>query len=187
MAVAHLNPASSTTNISWDQTDVSYLDAGDTAHVWTTTTNNANLIVTLDDFDNTGVASIDSIQVVLVGNYAARSGSWTAATRITTSAGDYNENLTVPAGRTASIVTGTARTTSDGSAAWTDGNLDEMSARVFSSDCTDKGQLVQFYIRVTYTEAATGYTHTVNGVAAASIATVKGVATANIETVIGVD
>tara|TARA_R110002110_G_scaffold143051_1_gene331663 strand:- start:1349 stop:2017 length:669 start_codon:yes stop_codon:yes gene_type:complete len=40
---------------------------------------------------------------------------------------------------------------------------------------------------LTYTEATAGYTHTVNGVAAASIATVKGVATANIETVIGVD
>jgi len=42
-------------------------------------------------------------------------------------------------------------------------------------------------ITLDYTAAAVGYTHAVNGVAAAGIATVKGVATANIETVIGVD
>ena len=42
-------------------------------------------------------------------------------------------------------------------------------------------------IRVTFTAAASGYGHTVNGVAPANIGKVKGVATANIGKIIGVD
>ena len=42
-----------------------------------------------------------------------------------------------------------------------------------------------FKITVTYTEAATGYTHSVTGVVAASISAVDGVATASISTVQG--
>ena len=190
MAIAYLNPASSTTNISWDESDVSYLDQGDTAHIWTTTTNNALLIVTLDDFDNTGVASIDSVQIIIYGSYDARSGSWIAKTRIDNQSGSstyYSENFAVPAGRTPSTLSGTVRTTSNGSAAWTDGNLDGMTLRLDSSDCTDKGQLIQFYIKVTYTETAAGYTHAVNGVAAANIGEVSTVATANIGKIITVD
>ena len=180
MAIAYLNPSVGTTINHWDSTDVTELVQGETSNTWITTANNAELIVNLSDFDNTGVASIDQIAVVLVGRYAGRSGSWTAWTRITTSAGTYNENLSIPAGRTASTITGTVRTTSDGSAAWTDGNLDEMTLRVYSPDCTTLGQMVQYYIKVQYTETVAATVATVNGVAEASIATIKGVAHANI-------
>ena len=187
MAIAYLNPAASTTNSNWDETDVSYLAQGNTGNAWTTTANPADLVVTLSDFDNTGVASIDSVQIIIVGNYNARSGSWLANTDITDASGTsyYAENLTVPAGRTTSTITGTVRTTSNGSAAWTDSNLDGMKIRVLSLNCTNKGQLVQFYVKVIYTEA-TGYGNAVNGVASANIGKVNGVATANIEKINGV-
>jgi hypothetical protein len=185
MAIAYLNPAASTTNTNWDETDVSYLDQGQTSNTWTTTANNAALVVTLDDFNSTGVASITSVQIIIYGNYDARSGLWTARTKITDASGTvyYNENLGVPAGRTPSTVTGTVRTTSDGSTAWTDSNLDGMKLEVTSTDCTTLGQLIQFYIKVVYT---TGYGNAVNGVAAANIGKVNGVATANISKVNGI-
>ena len=65
MAVVYLNPASATTNTNWDETDVSYLDQGETSNTWQTTASTASLLVTLDDFDNTGVASIDSVQIII--------------------------------------------------------------------------------------------------------------------------
>ena len=185
MAIAYLNPSAAITNTNWDSSTVSELDQGETSNTWQTTNQPADLVVTLDDFDNTGVSSIDSVQLVLVGNYDARSGSWTANTEIQNASGTsyYSENLTVPAGRTASTLSGTARTTSDGSTAWTDGNLDGMRIRVLSLNCSNRGQLVQFYIKVTY---STGYLNIVNGVAAASIGKVNGVATADISKVNGV-
>ena len=190
MAIAYLNPAGYTANTNWDSTDVSYLDQGQTSHQWQTTANNANLILNLDDFDYAGLgaSSITSVQVILVGNYDARSGAWTANTEITNASGTayYTENLTVPAGRTSSTLSGTVRTTSDGSAAWTDSNLDGMKIRVLSLNCTDKGIMIQFYIKVTYTES-TGYGHDVSGVGSTNIDSINTVATANIAEVIGVD
>ena len=185
MAIAYLNPAAAVTNSNWDSSTVSELDQGETSNTWQTTANNADLKVTLDDFDNTGVSSITSVQLILVGNYVARSGFWTANTEIQNSGGTalYSENLTVPAGRTASTLSGTVRTTSDGSAAWTDGNLDGMKIGVTSSNCTDKGQMVQFYIKVIY---ETGYGNTVNGVTAANMSKINGVAKADISKVNGV-
>ena len=185
MAIAYLNPSSATTNNNWDSSTLSELAQGETSNQWQSTANSADLVVTLSDFDNTGVASIDSVQIILVGNYDARSGSWIANTDITNASGTsyYNEILTVPAGRTASTLSGTVRTTSDGSTAWTDGDLDGMRIGISSSDCTSLGQLVQFYIKVIY---ATGYGNSVNGVASANIGKVNGVATANISKVNGV-
>lgn len=187
MAIAYLNPASATTNTNWDSSTLSELAQGETSNLWTSTANGADLIVTLSDFDNTGVASIDSVQIIIVGDYDARSGFWNAATGILNASDTsyYNQNLPIPAGRTASTVVGTVRTTSNGSAAWTDGNLDGMKLRVASTNCTTLGQLVQFYVKVIYTEA-TGYGHGVNGVAAASIGKINGVATADISKVNGV-
>ena len=187
MAIAYLNPASATTSTNWDSSTVSELDQGETSNTWQTTNNGADLRVTLDDFDNTGVASIDSVQVIIVGNYDARSGGWTCTTKIANASDTpyYTENLSVSAGRTASTLTGTVRTTSDGSTAWTDSDLDDLKLGVSSSDCTNKGQLVQAYIKVIYTEA-TGYANSVNGVASANIGKVNGVATASISKVNGI-
>ena len=187
MAIAYLNPASATTNTNWDSSTLSELAQGETSNTWVTTANGADLFVTLSDFDNTGVASIDSVQIIIVGNYDARSGGWTALTSISNASDTayYNESLNIPAGRTASTVTGTVRATSDGAAAWTDGNLDGMKIRVTSGDCTTLGQMVQFYIKVIYTEV-TGYGNDVIGVASANIGKINGVATANISKVNGI-
>ena len=186
MAIAYLNPASATTNSNWDSSTLSELAQGETSNLWTSTANVADLVVTLSDFDNTGVSSIDSIQLIIYGDYDARSGAWLANTGITNASGTsyYNEGLLVPAGRTPSTITGTVRTTSDGSAAWTDSNLDGMKIRVLSLNCTTLGQLIQFYVKVTY---STGHGHEVTNVVPTSIAKVKGVATASIAKVIGVD
>tara|TARA_Y100000592_G_scaffold57050_1_gene89383 strand:+ start:4641 stop:5204 length:564 start_codon:yes stop_codon:yes gene_type:complete len=187
MAIAYLNPASATTNTNWDSSTVSELDQGETANTWQTTANNADLIVTLDDFDYAGLgaSSITSVQLIIVGDYDARSGSWVASTEIRNASGSsyYVENLIIPAGRSASTVTGTVRTTSDGSTAWTDSDLDGMRLSVTSADCTDKGQMVQFYIKVVY---ETGYGNTVNGITAANISKINGIATANISKVNGI-
>ena len=187
MAILYLNPASATTNTNWDETDVSFLRQGETSNTWQTTASTASLLVTLDDFYNTGVASIDSVQVIIYGDYDARSGSWAADVRIKDVGGTgyWNEIMTIPAGRTPSTVNGTVRTTSDGSTAWTDGDLDDMVLSLVSTNCTDKGQLIQFYLKVTYTEV-TGYANDVIGVATANIGKVNGVATASINKVIGV-
>ena len=182
MAIVYLNPVSATTNTNWDSSTVSELDQGETSNTWQTTANGADLRVTLDDFDNTGVASIDSVQVIIVANYNARSGGWTATTKVANASDSpyYTENLSVSAGRTASTLTGTVRTTSDGSAAWTDSNLDGMKISVASSNCLTSGQMVQFYIKVTY---STGYGSKVNGVVGASISKINGVAAASIAAV----
>jgi hypothetical protein len=187
MAIAYLNPASAITNTNWDETNVYYLDQGETFNIWQTTANNAALLVRLDDWDNTGVASIDSVQIIIYGDYDARSGGWDADIRIKDASGSgyYNEIVSIPAGRTPSTVSGTVRTTSDGSTAWTDSNLDDMELSITSSNCATRGQLIQFYLKVTYTEV-TGYANDVIGVASANIGKVNGVATANIGKVIGV-
>ena len=80
MAIRYLNPAASTTNTNWNQTDVSYLAQGETSNIWNSTANDADLVVTLNDFDSTGVASITSVQIIIYGDYDARSGSWLART-----------------------------------------------------------------------------------------------------------
>lgn len=185
MAIVYLNPNATITNTNWDSSNLSELAQGETSNTWQTTANNADLVVTLDDFDNTGVSSIDSVQIILVGNFDARSGFWTASTTIADSSSSayYNQLLTVTAGRTASTLSGIIRTTSDGSAAWTDSDLDGMRIRVTSINCLDKGQLVQFYVKVTYTE---GYGNSVNGIAAGSIGKINGIAVADISKVKGI-
>ena len=43
MAIAYLNPASATTNTSWNSSNLSHLAQGQTSNNWTTTGNGANL------------------------------------------------------------------------------------------------------------------------------------------------
>ena len=188
MATAYLNPASATTNTNWDGSDVSELAQGETSNIWNSTANSASLDVTLSDFDNTGVASIDSVQVILVGRWGQRSGSWTATTRIHDGTSTYYaEDLTMPASALQQTVAGTVRTTSDGSTAWTDSDLDGMKLWALDTlgSTSTHADLSQMYIKVEYTEVS-GYSNDVNGVASANIGKVKGVATASIDKVIGV-
>ena len=185
MAIAYLNPASSSANTNWDSSTVSELYQGETANTWQTTGQPAALTLVLHDFNNVGVSSITSVQLIIVGNYDARSGSWLADTDIYNASGTsyYSENIIVPAGRSASTILGTIRTTSDGSNPWTDSDLDGMRIGLTSPNCGTSGQLIQFYIKVIYTE---GYSNSVNGVASASISKINGVATASISKVNGI-
>ena len=187
MAIVYLNPASATTNTNSDSSTVSELDQGEPLNTWQTTGQPAALTVLLDDFDfaGLGASSITSVQLVIVGDYDARSGSWVADTDIYSVSGSsfYQQYLIIPAGRSASTVTGTVRTTSDGSTAWTDSDLDGMRIGLTSANCGTSGQLVQFYIKVIY---ETGYGNAVNGVASANIGKINGVETANISKVNGI-
>jgi len=82
-------------------------------------------------------------------------------------------------------INGTPRLTSDGSAAWTYSDLENLSLR-----CTKNGT-IQIYLsylalEVTYTAAAVGYTNDVIGVDSGDISKINGIATADIEKVNGV-
>ena len=82
-------------------------------------------------------------------------------------------------------INGTARATSDGSAAWTYSDLENLSLR-----CTKNGsievRLSYLALEVTYTAAAVGYGNDVIGVASANIGSINGIATADISKVNGV-
>ena len=187
MAIVYLNPASSTTNTNWDESNVGYLAQGEISNKWVTTATPSALVTTLSDFDNTGVASIDSVQIILVGRSDNRSAAITAKTDILDSSDSllYENDFVVIPHKFHQTYSGTVHTTSDGSAAWTDGDLDGMKIRIDVTDGSTYGQMQQFYIKVIYTET-TGYGNTVNGVAAANIGKINGVATANINKVNGV-
>ena len=188
MPTAYLNPGTTITNNNWDSSDLTELAQGETSNIWATTANSSYINVRLSDFDNTGVASINSIQIIIVGAYLARSGSWTARTRIDNSTPStyYLEDLVLPAAPSPQTVVGTVRTTSDGSTAWTDSDLDGMQIQAFdNTGAGTLGRISQFYIKVDYTEVS-GYSNNVNGVASANIGKVKGVATASIDKIIGV-
>ena len=77
-------------------------------------------------------------------------------------------------------INGTARTTSDGSTAWSYANLENLSLRC-TKNGTEQVRLSYLALEVTYVEA--GYTNNVSG---AAIATINGIATANISKINGV-
>ena len=67
MAVAYLNPAVASANNNWDSSTLSELAQGETSNTWQSNGTPVLLNVSLSDFDNTGVASIDSIRFVFRG------------------------------------------------------------------------------------------------------------------------
>ena len=136
----------------------------------------------LDNFDNTGVASIDQVQTTFVaylGN--ARSGTITATTNILNGGtGLYSENISVTVnGAAFATYNGTARTTSDGSTAWSDTVIDALRLEVLFATPAGKTYVQQAYVTVTFTESS-GYSHDVSGLAATNISKVNSLATANI-------
>ena len=80
---------------------------------------------------------------------------------------------------------GTARTTSDGSTAWTYSDLEALELRM-TKNGTNEIYMSYLALEVTYTEAAVGYGNDVLGVASGDISTINGVATADISKVNGV-
>ena len=192
MAVAYLNPDGASGlggwNTSYSQT-ASHLSQGETSNTWRNNfLDQGKATFTLSDFDNTGVASITKIENVLVCFLDARGGTSNVTCRIMSGISQlYVETFANPTtGGSYATFTGTARTTSDGSSAWTDSDLDGLGLQIICDAGPYVHIIEQFYLKVTYEETS-GYSHDVSGVAAASIGEINTVATANIGKVSGLD
>jgi len=184
MATVVLNPSSIVVVAGWESggSTASELDKDETSNQWVGNFGvTAKMTLELDNFDNTGVASIDQVQTTFVaylGN--ARSGTITATTNILNGGtGLYSENISVTVnGAAFATYNETARTTSDGSTAWSDTVIDALRLEVLFATPAGKTYVQQAYVTVTFTES--GYSHDVCGLAAASINKVNSLATANI-------
>ena len=192
MATAYLNPNGASSINGWDtsySTTAAHLARNETSNEWRTIfLNTGKVLFTLDDFDFSGlnVGSITNIKYQLVIGLDARSGTAPAIVAIQNSGGVtlYSETNNNAAGAGFQTFTGTARTTSDGSSAWTDSDLDGLGMFLTCAGAALNVHIVQqLYIEVTYVEA--GYGHDVIGVASADIGEVNGVATANIDEING--
>ena len=192
MATAYLNPNGASSINGWDtsySTTAAHLARNETSNEWRTNFNATGKVVfTLDDFDFSGlnVGSITNIKYQLVIGLDARSGTAPAIVAIQNSGGVtlYSETNNNAAGAGFQTFTGTARTTSDGSSAWTDSDLDGLGMFLTCAGAALNVHIVQqLYIEVTYVEV--GYGHDVIGVASADIGEVNGVATANIDEING--
>ena len=192
MAIVFLNPDGASSTAGWNtgySTTASHLSQGDTSNEWRTNAGQTGKVIfTLGDFDFSGlnVDSITNIKYQLVIGLDARSGTAPAIVAIQNSGGVtlYSETNNNAAGAGFQTFTGTARTTSDGSSAWTDSDLDGLGMFLTCAGAALNVHIVQqLYIEVTYVEA--GYGHDVIGVASADIGEVNGVATANIDEING--
>ena len=192
MAVAYLNPDGASGlggwNTSYSQT-ASHLSQGETSNTWRNNFfDQGKATFTLSDFDNTGVASITKIENILVCALDARSGTSNVTCRIMSGISQlYVETFANPTtGGSYATFTGTARTTSDGSSAWTDSDLDGLGLQLICTAGPHVHIIQQYFIKVTYEEIS-GYSHDVSGVGSSNISKVNTVATANIAKIIGVD
>ena len=187
MATTFLNPDGASSINGWNtsfSTTASHLSQGDTSNEWRTTfLQTGKVIFTLGDFDFSGlnVDSITNIKHQLIIGLDARGGSADAIVAIRNAAGVtlYTETHANTAGAGFQTFTGTARTTSDGSSAWTDSDLDGLGLFLTCTGGPHVHIVQQLYITVTYVEVS-GYSHDEIGVASANIGEVNKVATANI-------
>tara|TARA_Y100000593_G_scaffold79711_1_gene148469 strand:- start:134 stop:718 length:585 start_codon:yes stop_codon:yes gene_type:complete len=194
MATVNLEPSSTVSNnwiiTSGDGTAHGVLsDSADSSHI-TVGAQGKVCIVQLDDYSSGG--TITSIRFYVRGVlFNTRSGNTDIQVILENSSGTalYTETVTLnfTAGYANEDHYGTARTTSDGSSAWTDADLDGLRLNINTSPedppAISKALVSKASVEVTY---STGYTHSVMGVASGDISTVKGVATANIDEVMGV-
>ena len=191
MPTQTLNPSAIVSSANWaSQTGgASGLDKDNTSQQWEgNIAAEARFILELDDFDNTGVASIDAIQLTTVAYLAnARSGTIIGKTSLENSSGTsyYNESLSITVnGGNFATYNGTSRTTSDGSSAWTDSDIDDLRLAIIYATPPGNAVVQQAYVTVTYTQA--GYGSDIVGVQSSNISKVIGVDTANISKVIDV-
>ena len=194
MPTVNLNPDGTSSNnwptLSGSTAHGALSDSSTTTHIRTPDQNDS-CVLTLDDFNGTG-RTINSIRFAVSGyTYLTRGGDTDIRVRILSGSGTalYAENVTLNFnGYVAQDHYGTARTTSDGSSAWTDSDLDGLRLEIDTTPedppSISQATVVKAWVEVTY---STGYGHEVNNVASGSIAKVKGVATASIAKVIGVD
>ena len=191
MPTLTLNPSAIVSSANWaSQTGgASGLDKDNTSQQWEgNIAAEARFILELDDFDNTGVASIDAIQLTTVAYLAnARSGTIIGKTSLENSSGTsyYNESLSITVnGGNFATYNGTSRTTSNGSSAWTDSDIDDLRLAIIYATPPGNAVVQQAYVTVTYTQA--GYGSDIVGVQSSNISKVIGVETADISKVIDV-
>ena len=186
MPTAYLNPDGIQAANNWGTggTTASELSQGNTSAAWVSNNGQtAKTTLTLSNFTDS-FSAINSINYTIVSFYGdARGGFITANVRImnaSTTLYSENSSVTVNGGNFATY-NGTSRTTSDGSSAWTNSDLDDLRLTLTFQLPVPAGRsyLQQAYINVDYT-APSGYTHDISGLAAANISKVNTVATANI-------
>ena len=194
MATVNLHPSSTVSN-DWNTVYPSaplgsahgnLADSGDLTYI-STPDQNDTCILQLDDYTSGG--TITSIRFYIRGvKFNTRGGDTDIQVKIENSGGTalYSENVTLnfTSGYAPEDHYGTARTTSDGSSAWTDSDLDGLRLNINTSpedpDLVSQARVFKANIEVTYTPD--GYGNEVIGVS--SIEEVNG--TANVEEVIGV-
>lgn len=116
--------------------------------------------VELDNLDSSGlnIGSIDSIQASLEANCSLRSQTAVLDCSYRDGLGaiinGYTQDITISTTGTNAKYDWTARTTSDGSDAWTDGDIDGMRLRVVLDTAPAAGNALVYklYLTVTYTE-----------------------------------
>ena len=149
-------------------------------------------IVTLDDLDFSGlnIDSILSIQGIMEANNGTRNQTSVLTCDYiddqNSTINSYSEDITVSTTGTNTEYTWTSRTTSDGSTAWSDSDIDDMRLKIVIKTAPSSGevQVYKLLLRVTYSEA--GYGNDVMGVVSTNISKINGIATANISKVNGV-
>ena len=193
MPTVNLNPDGTSSNnwptLSGSTAHGALSDSSTTTYIRTPDQSDS-CVLTLDDYSAGG--TINSIRFAVSGyTFLTRGGDTDIRVRILNSSGTslYAENVTLNwNGYVAQDHYGTARTTSDGSSAWTDSDLDGLRLEIDTSPedppSVSQATVVKAWVEVTYTAA--GYGNNVKGVAAANISKVNGIATANISKVNGI-
>ena len=163
-------------------------DDGDTKYLNCDTTGK-EVVFHLDNLDSDGlnIDTIDSVQVVLKSRIHDRAQTYTIRTQLQDSLGAalYTEDVSDGSSGTYDTLMGTARTTSDGSTAWSDSAIDGLRL-LLNSHALSGGTLRMTYCYVIVTYTPVGYTNDVMGVDSGDIATINGIATANIGKVNGI-
>ena len=134
-----------------------------------------------------GASSVNSVQVVVKDVFIElRGGRGTITTGISDASGTfYNENTDID--ENPLTYTLTERTTSDGSAAWTVAQINDLRLNLAATSAIPH---IGAGIQIDYVKAIvdynTGYGHDISGVASANIGKINGIATADISKVNGV-
>jgi hypothetical protein len=167
MATINITPASTVSNdwtISGGSGTVhqNLADSSDSSYIYTADQNDVAIVILSNSLDYHSPATIDSIRFYIRGVYTnTRSGNTDIQVILTDASATtyYAETITLnfTAGYSPEDHYGTARTTSDGSSAWTASNIDGLRLNINTSPEDPSGstraQVAKAYVEVTYTEA----------------------------------
>ena len=138
-------------------------DSVDNSYIYTIDQNDVAIVTLLNSSSYASPATIDSIRFYIRGSYTNTRGGNTDIQVILTDASAstyYAETITLnfQAGYAPEDHYGTARTTSDGSTAWTSSDIDGLRLNINTSPEDPSGstraQVTKAYIEVTYTAGA---------------------------------